>query len=325
MSTDQPPNPSAGYYSHEETVAAITSYYELVQRAHAIARKRDLVYPPPEGWPQLNDPDVAAGYGYNEDCLKLMRHIPYFEYSEGMQILPDVEPCNYIDKLRHRIAKETGEYIRRGGDMADSKDSEDSEDSEERYIPPFLMVLGLIPHEREYGSSCWVDTKLGEILVGNYHGEDFVNIGEEPDCMDVDPDDHSYDNVFYEYDQEGQSLAWRISTFFAACERQLKELEWIPGMSEGEDGRIIQDETSSFSMLSMERRKQIMRDNGWPGDNWNPEAARAEVERSLQQICSERSDRSSGPTEETEETQETQETQAAQETEERASSRCSLM
>ncbi|KAI0892931.1 hypothetical protein F4806DRAFT_499455 [Annulohypoxylon nitens] len=290
MATDQSSDPSAGYYSHEETVAAITSYYKLVQRAHAITNRGDLVHPPPEGWPQIDDPDLADGEPeYNEDCLKLMRHIPYFKDADRIQILPDVQPCGFIGYIRC---------------------SKYEEDPDQPYIPPFLMMLGAIPHEREYGCDCWLDTKWGDILVGSYHDQGCVDIGTEQDCIDAEPDDHSYDNLFYEYEQHGAGSAWRISTFFAACEKQLKELKWIPGMSEGEEGRIIQDETSTFSMLSMERRKQIMRDNGWPGDNWNPEAARAEVERSLQQICSERSDRSSGP---------------AEETEERVSSRCSLM
>ncbi|KAK1672325.1 hypothetical protein BDP55DRAFT_673554 [Colletotrichum godetiae] len=44
-------SPQEGY-SHEATVAAITSYYELLARVHP-GSVSSLKHPPPGGWPQI--------------------------------------------------------------------------------------------------------------------------------------------------------------------------------------------------------------------------------------------------------------------------------
>lgn len=71
-------------YSHDETIAAITSYYKLVSKAYAITRNSTLLHPPPKGWPELGRAEVAAGLGLSDAAVRLLRHIPYFEDSEGI-------------------------------------------------------------------------------------------------------------------------------------------------------------------------------------------------------------------------------------------------
>ncbi|KAI1400819.1 hypothetical protein F4819DRAFT_460078 [Hypoxylon fuscum] len=162
-------------------------------------------------------------------------------------------------------------------------ESEQPSGSRENSPPPHLVLLGYIPQQREYGHDVWLDTKLGNVIMGNYHAQVRPSIGDIPeDGIYPDTDDTSYDNLFREYGQEGEDCVWRIGTFFAACERNLRELIWIPGMDEGDDGWILPYEGESpYAMLSYEHRKKIMRDNGWPVDDGNPDGVAEELERLL--------------------------------------------
>ncbi|OTA94879.1 hypothetical protein M434DRAFT_394249 [Hypoxylon sp. CO27-5] len=275
MATDQPPNIGGSLYSHDETVAAITSYYELVSRALGIATYSKLLYPPPEGWPQLADPDVVTGMFSTEEAMRLMRHIPYFEASDMVQIFPDVEPISHIDEERVRYSAYVGEALRNGavGQKSELK------------IPPYMVWLGHPPHEREYGQSLWLDTKLGNVVLGNYHGMVTVRGIGDTRADGIWPDDDSYEDLFVECGIRGYGTPFRIATFFAACERQLRELEWLPGMDEdsGEDGFLLINFNDFVNTnLTYEQRKKIMLDNGWPGDSWNQKGAKKDINRLLE-------------------------------------------
>ncbi|KAI4871185.1 hypothetical protein F4820DRAFT_8721 [Hypoxylon rubiginosum] len=277
MTTEQPFNTGAGLYSHDETVAAITSYYEFVSRAHAISVGSKLLHPPPEGWPQLTaDCDVVACLGLNDEALHLIRHIPYFEFSDSLHILPDVQPKSYIDDQRLMAAA-------RQRSSGEPERASNSEEEDLGRPPPHLVLLGHVAEGREYGHDAWLDTKLGNVVMGNYHRQARPDIGGIPeDGNDPNPDDHSYDNLFRAYGSGGEGCVWRIGTFFAACERNLRELVWMPGMDEGDGGWILADEGESpYAMLDYEHRKRIMRDNGWPGDGWNPDGVVEELDRLL--------------------------------------------
>ncbi|KAI0838304.1 hypothetical protein F5Y06DRAFT_269102 [Hypoxylon sp. FL0890] len=277
MATDLPPNTGANLYSHDETVAAITSYYKLVSRAHAVSTDSTLLHPPPEGWPQLTaDSDVVARRGFSDEAINLIRHIPYFENSDALQILPDVQPKSYIEEQRLLTAARQRNPPRDGESEGEVKGGEDSP-------PSHLVLLGHIPQQREYGHDVWLDTKLGNVIMGNYHAQVRPSIGDIPeDGIYPDADDHSYDNLFSGYGQKGEGYTWRIATFFAACERNLRDLVWIPGMDEGDGGWILPYEGESpYAMVDYEGRKRIMRDNGWPDDGWNPRGVVEELDRLL--------------------------------------------
>ncbi|XXG95827.1 hypothetical protein Hte_002098 [Hypoxylon texense] len=291
MATEQPPNTGARLYSHDDTVAAITSYYKLVSRAHAISVGSKLLHPPPEGWPQLTaNGDVAARLGLGDEPLNLIRHIPYFEFSDSLHILPDVQPKSYIDDQRRMAAARQRGAERGGGESDEAQTSSSSSSSntggeeDSKRPPPHLVLLGHIAEGREYGHDAWLDTKLGNVVVGNYHGQARPSIGGIPEDGNSDPDgdDHLYDHLFRAYGLEGEGCVWRISTFFAACERNLRELVWMPGMDEGDGGWLLEDEGGSpYAILDYEHRKRIMRDNGWPSDGWNPDGVVEELDRLL--------------------------------------------
>ncbi|OHF01135.1 hypothetical protein CORC01_03449 [Colletotrichum orchidophilum] len=63
-------------YSQEATMAAITSYYELLARVHPDSVS-SLKYPPPNGWPQISR-DSFSILGRTDTFIALLRHIPYF-------------------------------------------------------------------------------------------------------------------------------------------------------------------------------------------------------------------------------------------------------
>ncbi|KAI6081543.1 hypothetical protein F4821DRAFT_248980 [Hypoxylon rubiginosum] len=264
MSTDQSSHTGAALYSHDDTVAAITSYYKLL--AHAIHSTESLLHPPPEGWPQLHDPDVVLGLGYSDEALNLIRHIPYFEQSDIFQIMPDVQPKSYIEVFHLERYANWGRILRSGSY---------NEPEDERGIPSHLICLGIRAEEREWGHEMWLDTKLGNVIVGSNHAQvppDMVIVPE--DCNSWDD---SYSNLFFDYGHEGEGFAWRIDTFFAACERHLREMHWIPGLTSYV--LHIDGEGNDIALLRNEQRKQIMRDYGWPGDSWDAWAAQDEFER----------------------------------------------
>ncbi|KAI1459731.1 hypothetical protein F4805DRAFT_51599 [Annulohypoxylon moriforme] len=268
MATDELSNQVTSLYSHDETVAAITSYYTLLSRAHAPNSWADLQYPPPEGWPQFDDPDVIAGLNLTDEALELVRHIPYFLRDE-LHLLPDVGSYSYIEDRELSRAAESGASLRRG----ETTPGEDE-------APSHFVLLGGIIETRDRGSDFWIDTKRGNAVVGNWHGEGLTGPYIRPDGIYPEPDDNSYVDLFHRYDGYGDHNCWRISTFFPACERLLRELEWIPGMDEDDINRLYETESrDSDCWLDFKQMRQIMRNNGWPGDDWNPDGVLAEMDR----------------------------------------------
>ncbi|KAK8022111.1 hypothetical protein PG993_012878 [Apiospora rasikravindrae] len=211
-------------YSHDETVAAITSYYKLVSKAHAITRNSALLHPPPGGWPELSRPEVVAGLDLSDEVIRLLCHIPYFEDSEDVQILPDVQPHSYIEPQRIELYAERG---KKQSSATSDADSTTQDNEETPSPPPHLVSLGCTAPDREYGHDVWLDTKRSIVLVGSYHDVQ-PDIGVPEDGVSSSPsdydDDQAYENLFSEYGQKGSGRSWRIGTFFAACERNLREL-----------------------------------------------------------------------------------------------------
>ncbi|KAI3557710.1 hypothetical protein CABS03_10635 [Colletotrichum abscissum] len=67
---------SQAEYSLKATVAAITSYYELLARVHP-GSVCSLEYPPSGGWPRITSESFSI-LGRNDTVIELMRHIPVF-------------------------------------------------------------------------------------------------------------------------------------------------------------------------------------------------------------------------------------------------------
>jgi hypothetical protein len=90
-------------YSRETIVAAITSYYEFLQRIHSDYNAIEIKYPPTGGWPEITPEPFNM---YSESAVDLLRHLPYFD-SEGLCIVQKTEAVDYTLDIRIRfLAKE---------------------------------------------------------------------------------------------------------------------------------------------------------------------------------------------------------------------------
>ncbi|KAK8108536.1 hypothetical protein PG984_014337 [Apiospora sp. TS-2023a] len=93
------------------------------------------------------------------------------------------------------------------------------------------------------------------------------------DDDDDDDENKAYADLFFGCGHQDSGGSWRVRTFFAACEHSLRELVWMPGMDEGDEGWLLDQGESPYAMLDRETRRGIMRSKGWPGDAWDPDAA----------------------------------------------------
>lgn len=284
-------------YSHDEAVAAITSYYKLVARAHAISGSYglDLLHPPAEGWPQLSGDDAARRLGKSAAAMALIRHLPYFEVPDVVHIVPGVASLSYMapPNLAPRTPGAPSEPPAAGGEETTPG------------LARHLVFLGEPPDLMEFGSDLCVDTQAGTAVLGNFHDETHPELFCDEDGWDAvtalagagaDEDQEGrYDGLFAEHGRPGAAWCWRVGSFFAACERNLRELRWVPGVEEeGQRGHLHsegegegegededEDEDEGRFALGLGTRRRLMRAHGWPGDGWNPRAARREVRRLL--------------------------------------------
>ncbi|KAI9167961.1 hypothetical protein HJFPF1_04104 [Paramyrothecium foliicola] len=247
-------------YSHEATVAAITSYFTLVSRVHAHRWWSALSHPPPGGWPQIVHDDFA-GDNRSHDVIDLMRNIPYFEHSDSLQIMPDITPTNYIDPKFLARSKETTEQMRAGGPYAKIP------------LPPHIMGLAGPAEAREYGSSVCVDVMRGIVIMDNSHDPQRPALGVTEDAK-ISPEDEQFFGTYHR--------AWRIATFFDACEERLKNLSWMPIMEcvYQQEGEMIEDTRDpGDDEISPDERKRILYEAGWPNQEWDARRAGKEVRR----------------------------------------------
>ena len=94
-------------YSQPKTIAAISKFYAFLTTLPYIPSSA-LVYPPPTGWPSIDD-DVFAPLGKTPEVLNLLRHLPYFEGGEW-RITHDTTVLPYH-------APEVGDLLKNGGSM----------------------------------------------------------------------------------------------------------------------------------------------------------------------------------------------------------------
>ncbi|KAK8095062.1 hypothetical protein PG997_001747 [Apiospora hydei] len=198
-------------YSHDATVAAITSMWKYVSELYG-SDYYPLSYPTPGGWEGFNRDNFKIlqekgkyNNGLTDRVLNLMKHIPYFTLSDPELMWlthpayhneyfcnPDLRPPE-TDREKQR-AQERKVVTR---------------DNYEDHLPPHFMVLTVGETWR-----CWtiiIDTELGAVRFWDrYGGHEYptevpADLGYEEDADDYDEDG-----------PEGWKLApiYRISTFF---------------------------------------------------------------------------------------------------------------
>lgn len=70
-------------------------YYQFLTKMPFL-EPSDILYPPPEGWPQITKERLAKK---SDEVIELLRHLPYVDSRrEVWQIMPDSRPCDYVNK-----------------------------------------------------------------------------------------------------------------------------------------------------------------------------------------------------------------------------------
>ncbi|KAF4784144.1 hypothetical protein HER10_EVM0004723 [Colletotrichum scovillei] len=257
---------SQAEYSHEATVAAIASYYELLARVHPDSVS-SLEYPPPEGWPQIT-PESFSILGRNDTVIELMRHIPYFT-SDRISFMKSTTPRNFADaSFCRRIHEESRVYNEEVWPVPQDKIGANpgySPEGGEVPIPTSMFTLAVLAEEKEEGYDILLDTEHNIVIV--------VRVGEEfphgwPPNNGEDSEDSEEDVDLYLLGHDWRySPTYRIDTFFKMCQEQWRVVNWIPKMEwAGQiEERYRSAETKLDETYGDGLRQKIMREAGWPG------------------------------------------------------------
>ncbi|KAK4443008.1 hypothetical protein QBC34DRAFT_417746 [Podospora aff. communis PSN243] len=249
MDRDLPPQ-----YSHDTAVASITRFYEFIERLYG-NKTCSLEYPPPTGWSQIT-PDLGPHLNLGPEALDLVRHIPYFRAGGARPCV--MTACHPVD-YRH-IAENTRKHLQETGRR--QKRDWDNPDLDRKY-PPHIFPLAESVHY-QWGCNILIDTSRGVAIWHNVDGKPLSEGFPEPDEPCVDEG-----GVFLS-DLDGWKVvpAWKIETFFRMAEEQLTALNWIPEL-EAED-ELQEVEVYGEPDEEQSERARIMREAGWPGEQWDP-------------------------------------------------------
>ncbi|KAK8097407.1 hypothetical protein PG984_016546 [Apiospora sp. TS-2023a] len=257
-------------YSHDEAVAAYTSYTSYIKLLHLAqpGPRWTLKYPPPGDWPQITEEDFACD-GTTDVALEFMRHIPQWE-DDGPEFIPNLGLVSYLNPALIKSQREHSEEMRQ------------SRSQPEPDVPGHLVCLGSNQGETEDYFNVYLDTKHGLVLVEQIDYKLMPDLGI-PECERGDSDDFDGEEFWdqYEYpdplafkiseDAEVHYEFYDIKPFFEACERKLRSLEWCPSFR-GRGG-LVADEGPWLDRAAVEERRGIMRDTGWPAETWNKPVA----------------------------------------------------
>jgi hypothetical protein len=240
-------------FSHDVAVAAITRYYQFIERLYGPGI---IKYPPEGGWPQVK-PHLAQHMNLDLVAFRLIKELPYCE----PHIVPECRPNNYPAGFATLDAtiERTGSPPRPVYENNPELDPE---------FPPHIFSLAQGGYRM--GSTLAIDTKRGVAIWHNMNEDSLAKGCPEPDAaseIDYDSDLEAHEPL---YTSRGWRSAptYRIETFFAMAEEQLKLLHWIPILSGG-DEPIAEPRVYGEPNEEQQERIKILRDAGWPGDNWD--------------------------------------------------------
>lgn len=254
-----PPPDATTTFSHDAAVAAITRYYRFLGWLHGGAESA-LLFPPEGGWPQMK-PHLAHYLNLGPEALRLVREIPYFKSTP--HIVPECRPTNYLAEFAKLEATIDNLERKPPPSVYETMPAPDAE------FPPHIFVLGQGGYR--WGSTLAIDTKRG-VAIWHDSNEDSLAEGcpgpDAPSEIDYDSDPEAHEPL---HTARGWRSAptYRIETFFAMAEEQLKILHWVPLLTEDDEpiheSRPVHEHTNE----ELPDRIKILKDAGWPGDNWD--------------------------------------------------------
>lgn len=245
-------------FSHDVALAAITRYYQFLER---LCGSGTTKYPPEGGWPQIQ-PHLAEHMNMGPEALRLVRHLPTF----ARDVVPECRPYNYPGEFAKLQATIKEPETKPPQSVYETMPAPDAE------FPPH--VFPLVWGGYRLGSRLAIDTKRGVAIWHNSNEDSQLKPWPEPDApseIDYDSDPEAHEPL---HSSRGWRAAptYRIETFFAMAEEHLKLLNWIPNIELSECN--IEEPKRALDEEQQARIK-IMRDAGWPGDNWDLERARS--------------------------------------------------
>jgi hypothetical protein len=258
---------SKSTFSHDRAVSAITSFYELLARAHSDDCS-ELRYPPITGWPQINAHDFAY-HEYNETVLKLLRHIPYFFDDDQLHIMNGTAPINYADE----------EYCEWVAEKSRNYHGEDKEyepyritKTGEEPLPSHVVALADLGEEQEWGFTILLDTRTGIVAwQGNAENPFPPYFGDG----DIDLEGFTADPTMTDIPE---TQFWHLETFLRQCEQQFLVMNWMAVVEDFRRG-LVEDIGEDRNPINPRHimRQRVLVEAGWPGDGhgrgWNKNEA----------------------------------------------------
>lgn len=226
------PKPKASPYTPSEYKEIFLDFYTFLTTLHY--DPADLKIPPPEGWPNITT-KICEGYK-PETAIDVLRHLPYFESQEGV----DIHYKSFLIDYSSRHHSQWGD-----GDWRDDMLDNYCEEAEPKRDPEHVIYLAL-GHESG-GRDLLLDTQRGEII------EEMIRMGH------AGSDDIK---VFFADLKE----AYR-SLKLIPCEGTDTMEAW--GVEE-RDEKITAEEVNAQTEkcwgtdLDVQYTRQIYREHGWP-------------------------------------------------------------
>ncbi|KAL1841512.1 hypothetical protein VTJ49DRAFT_7003 [Mycothermus thermophilus] len=259
-------------YSLEETVAAVSDYFDFLVKLYL---PESLILRPPEGgWPEVNSERVQ-GLGKSDEVIKLLRHLPYINENPSDLSGIDGGPsgCKFYNWLRR-----FRDLDRPDADpttVFESAKTMTEPIEEEFVVPPH--VVGLLSTKDDL---FLLDTQLGIIYWYECPGSIQASPTREPvwDNPDEDPLD----------EREGEHWrcfpAWAVQDFFELLKDHFREQRTVPVSP------ITVYDLDNFRWSSkvkdevMPLVKATFREHGWPDlDRYRKEECLQAVRRIMEQ------------------------------------------
>jgi len=249
------PTEQATTYSHDVAVASITRFYNFVKRI--FGSWVGLQHPPEGGWPMMT-PDLAEPMRLSPEAILVLRHIPQFD-SNTPCVMHDCRPREIVQVFEYnrKVFDETGRGPHR---------IEDDWPEMDRGYPQHIFELASCSGYR-YGTCILTDTKRGVAIWLNVDGRSCGKGAPEPDAT---PEDGYQPRESF---QGWKSCpTFKIETFFAMAEEQLRLLNWLPQL---DSAAFNLEELEVYGQPNEEQQERIkiMRDAGWPGENYDYDRA----------------------------------------------------
>lgn len=208
--------PDGSVYDRSSVISAVTNFYKLLSSLPYV-KPEDVLYPPPEGWANIQRELVQGVYKKNDEVFELLKRLPYLNQErfpiDGYFLGPSTKACDFRQPGMREVETGIAQTLFAHGDK----------------FPPWSIALAMPCGW--VGSYAILDTSDGTITEYEY-----------PETFE------------YEYDYEdGDPRAWRntsrwkeeitdrtsnaVEYFAHRLGEKFRSLDWIGLCTDG-DGTL---------------------------------------------------------------------------------------